>query len=162
MSRSIETGTGGKSLSILGPDLAISGTVESAGDIQIDGHLEGQARAQTLTLSENASMTGDAAAETIEVRGALTGNIFARRVRLTSSAQVKGDIVHASLEMEAGARFDGYCRRADDPLALADKPAASGPAPRPAQTPAPAPAPKPKAKDEPPPAEAGKETPPAS
>mgnify|MGYP000026500163 CR=1 FL=1 len=117
----------GGAASILGPDLVITGTVYSEGEIQLDGAVEGDVRAGSLTLGENASIKGEVEADLAVIHGHLIGSLRAREVRLAASSRIEGDIVHSTLSIEAGAYFEGQCRRADDPLSeskSAPKPAA--------------------------------------
>jgi cytoskeletal protein CcmA (bactofilin family) len=103
--------------SIISGDLVVKGTLVSAGDIQIDGRVEGDIRAGALVVGEKASIEGDILAEEATVRGHVQGSIRARRITLCSSARVEGNILHEALSMESGAYFEGNCRHSDNPLA---------------------------------------------
>lgn len=127
-----------KAPSILSGDLVLSGSIVSEGEVQLDGSVEGDIRAGSLIIGEEASVNGEVFAETVVVRGRVTGSVRARQVQLASTARIEGDIVHAALSVESGAFFDGHCRHASDPLN--DK----------AGSPAAAPAPTPKAESKPP------------
>src|SRR5690554_3991792 len=107
---------GGGAASILGPDLVITGTIYSEGEIQLDGAVEGDVRAGSLTLGENASIKGEVEADLAVIHGHLVGSLRAREVRLASTSRIEGDIIHSTLSIEAGAYFEGQCRRADNPL----------------------------------------------
>ncbi|MFN3835287.1 MAG: polymer-forming cytoskeletal protein [Glycocaulis sp.] len=110
-----------KAPSILSADLTIVGSISSEGEVQLDGTVEGDVRAGSLTIGEEASVKGEVVAESVVVRGRIEGSLRARQVQLASTARIEGDIVHATLAVESGAFFDGHCRRASDPLT--DKPA---------------------------------------
>lgn len=114
-----------KAPSILSADLTIVGSISSEGEVQLDGTVEGDVRAGSLTIGEEASVKGEVVAESVVVRGRIEGSLRARQVQLASTARIEGDIVHATLAVESGAFFDGHCRRASDPLS--DKPAAPAP-----------------------------------
>ena len=103
--------------SIIGPDLRFVGDMNTPGEIQFDGTLEGELRSGTLTIGEHATITGSIAVETLHIRGAVIGTIRARKVRLDSSAKVIGDIYHSDLSIETGAYIEGRCIHADNPLA---------------------------------------------
>lgn len=102
--------------SIISTDLAISGTLVSTGDIQIDGKIEGDIRTQSLTVGEKAFIHGEIVGEEIVVRGKVVGTIRAKRVTLSSTCHVEGTILHEALAVEAGAFFEGQCRHSSDPL----------------------------------------------
>ena len=102
--------------SILSPDISITGSVVAEGEIQLDGTIEGDVRAGTLTIEEGATVKGEIVAETVVVRGRIVGGVRARQVELLATAHIEGDIVHNTLSIESGATFEGHCRRAPDPL----------------------------------------------
>jgi cytoskeletal protein CcmA (bactofilin family) len=142
--------------SIISADLIVRGALFSAGDVQIDGRVDGDIRAGGLIIGEKAVIVGDVYGEEIVVRGRVEGGISARKVALSSTCHVEGNILHEALSVEIGAYFEGNCRHSDNPLANAPenvaaierrdvKPAMPSPAPRPAAAPAPAPAVKPAA-----------------
>jgi len=131
-----------KAPSILSADLVVHGSIMSEGEVQLDGTVEGDVRAGSLTIGEEANVKGEVVAETVVIRGRVQGSVRARQVQVASTARVEGDVIHATLAIESGAFFDGHCRRSTDPMT--DKTTAR-PAPARADAPAPAPAPKPDA-----------------
>lgn len=100
--------------SIISPDLRIVGDLTSAGDIQVDGSVEGDITSRTLTIGENASVTGRVWAETMRVCGHVDGELKAQTVVVARTARVNGDIIHESIEIEAGAFIEGSIRRMSD------------------------------------------------
>ena len=117
-----------KAPSIISADMVLQGSLNSEGEVQLDGSVEGDVRAGSLTIGEDASVDGEVIAETVIVRGKVKGSIRARQVQLAATARIEGDIVHSALSMESGAFFDGHCRHSSDPVADASKtpkPAAS-------------------------------------
>ena len=97
--------------SLISADLKIAGDLISAGDLQIDGVVEGDIRSRLLTIGEGARISGSISSETVRVCGTVSGQINANSVILTKTAKVSGDIVHETLSMEAGAYFEGQVRR---------------------------------------------------
>lgn len=126
--------------SIISTDLTFTGTVISAGDIQVDGKIEGDIRTTSMTVGEKAHIQGEIIAEDVVVRGRVTGTIRARKVQLASTCHVEGTILHEALSVEAGAFFEGHCRHSADPLGevVLPAPAPETRRPAPAQPPAPA------------------------
>jgi cytoskeletal protein CcmA (bactofilin family) len=139
--------------SIISADLIVRGALFSAGDVQIDGRVDGDIRAGGLIIGEKAVIVGDVYAEEIVVRGRVEGGISARKVSLSSTCHVEGNILHEALSVEIGAYFEGNCRHSDNPLANAPenvaaierRPGMATTPSRPAPAPAPVPAPKPAA-----------------
>jgi cytoskeletal protein CcmA (bactofilin family) len=105
-----------KALSILSNDLVVKGSIVSEGEVQLDGKVEGDVRAHSLTIGEEATVNGEVIAETVVIRGRVEGSVRARQVQLAATARVEGDVVHATLAIESGAYFDGHCKRSSDPL----------------------------------------------
>ncbi|HEY5607685.1 MAG TPA: polymer-forming cytoskeletal protein [Alphaproteobacteria bacterium] len=105
----------GRSLSIIAADMKLVGDVTSEGEIQIDGHVEGDVRCGSITVGQSGVIKGAVRADGALVRGRITGEISARSVSLTKTAHVLGDVLHESLTVEPGAYIDGHCRRLDKP-----------------------------------------------
>ncbi len=102
--------------SIISADLVITGNLVSGGELQVDGTVEGDVRAASLVIGEQATVTGEVMAEEVIVRGRIIGVLRGLRVVLASSCHFEGDILHESLAVEPGAFFEGRCRRSEDPL----------------------------------------------
>ena len=94
----------------------MTGTLNSTGDIQIDGIVEGDVRSVGLVIGEKAEIHGEILAEDVTVRGKVIGRIHARKVLLCATSHVEGDILHEAFAVEAGAFFEGNCRHSDNPL----------------------------------------------
>ena len=105
----------GRSPSIIAADMKLVGDVTSEGEIQIDGHVEGDVRCGSITVGQSGVIKGAVRADRALVRGRITGEISARSVSLTKTAHVLGDVLHESLMVEPGAYIDGHCRRLDKP-----------------------------------------------
>jgi len=102
--------------SIISADLVVTGTLVSAGDIQIDGRVEGDVRSVGLVIGDKAEIHGEVFAEDVTVRGKVVGRIHARKVLLAATSHVEGDILHEAFAVESGAFFEGNCRHSDNPL----------------------------------------------
>jgi cytoskeletal protein CcmA (bactofilin family) len=101
---------------VLSSDLTIKGNLTTSGDIQIEGILEGDIRANLLTVGESATVRGEVIADDVVVNGRVIGCVRGLKVRLTSTARVEGDVIHKTIAIESGAHFEGSVKRNDDPL----------------------------------------------
>jgi len=110
--------------SIIGPDLTIMGNLISAGEVQVDGEVQGDLHGTHVVVGEKARITGGIMAQEIVVRGHVMGSIRGNKVMLQASSHVEGDVHHQSLAIEQGAYFEGKSRRAEDPLADVVRPQA--------------------------------------
>jgi len=97
--------------SILSQDLVITGEVNTDGDVQIEGRLDGNIKATTITIGEQGAVNGTIKAGLVRVRGKVTGKINATTVELAETANVLADITQDHLTIENGAFFDGKCSR---------------------------------------------------
>ena len=103
-------------VSLIGPDLTITGNLISKGEVQIDGIVHGDIHGSHVIIGETASVSGGIVADEVVVRGHVAGSLRSKRVMLQSTSQVEGDIYHQSLSIEQGALFEGKSRRtSDDP-----------------------------------------------
>jgi cytoskeletal protein CcmA (bactofilin family) len=101
--------------SVIGADLSITGNLESKGEIQIEGDVQGDVHADRIVVGERARVTGSLLADEVVVRGNVGGSIRGNNVTLQSNSRVEGDLFHKSLSIEQGAFFEGKSRRSDDP-----------------------------------------------
>lgn len=116
--------TKAKAPSILSQDLVITGEINTDGDVQIEGRLDGNIKATTITVGEQGAINGTVRANLVRVRGKVTGKINATTVELSETANVLADITQDHLTIENGAFFDGKCTRKTKPKemqAAADK-----------------------------------------
>ena len=97
--------------SLLSQDLEITGNLNSGGEIQIDGTVNGDIFSDVLIVGESAHVNGEITAESVRVHGHVTGQIKANSVSLAKTAHVLGDILHGNLAIEQGAFLEGHCRR---------------------------------------------------
>ncbi len=98
--------------SVIDSWLTITGTLESEGDVRVEGKIRGDIRCNHLVVGREATVSGDIIAEEAVVRGRVKGSIRANRVILQDSACVESDIYHKTLSVDEGACFDGQsCHR---------------------------------------------------
>jgi cytoskeletal protein CcmA (bactofilin family) len=102
--------------SIIGSDVEIVGNISTNGEIQLDGAVEGDLRAASVTMGENGSLNGTLSADRVIVRGTVEGSINGRVVELNKTARITGDVKHETLSIEAGARIDGQFKYDEDPV----------------------------------------------
>lgn len=97
--------------SIVSEGLHISGNLFSDGDVQIDGRIEGDIQGRNVTVGAAGAVIGKLNADEANISGSVTGEIIARAVTLARTAKVQCDIVQETLVIEAGAMFEGNCKR---------------------------------------------------
>ena len=97
-------------VSVISKALKITGQLESTEDIRIDGEVDGDVRAVSVTVGSGAKVKGTVYGNAVELSGTIDGKIEAEKVVLTSSARMSGDVIHQDIRIESGAFIDGHCR----------------------------------------------------
>lgn len=116
----------GAAPSIISADMKVVGNLQSGGDIQIEGSVEGDIKSRTVTIGEKANINGSVNADMANILGRISGKINASSVRIAKSANIQGDINYLTLSIEEGAVIDGHLKRKEkgDKSAAAKKPEA--------------------------------------
>jgi cytoskeletal protein CcmA (bactofilin family) len=94
-------------LSQLGTALTVTGVLDTEGEIQIHGNVQGRINAERLVLGERGTVEGDIVARDVRIGGRLNGRVFALNVTLDDTADVSGRIFHNTVTVARGARFEG-------------------------------------------------------
>src|SRR5690349_13802057 len=99
----------GSGYSLLDAQLVLTGDLDTAGSLRIDGKLEGNVRrADTVVLGVGATMSGDVHAREVVIGGTITGNVHAtERVELQATAIVTGDILTQTILVQEGGVVNG-------------------------------------------------------
>ncbi|MSO72209.1 MAG: polymer-forming cytoskeletal protein [Rhodospirillaceae bacterium] len=97
--------------SIISADLSIEGNLNSGGEIQVDGVVNGDIRCKALIVGVKGSVVGEVVAQTVRMHGAIKGLIRSKSVFLASTARMSGEVEHESLAIEPGAYMEGHCKR---------------------------------------------------
>lgn len=90
--------------------ITVTGNVTSAGDLVIDGKVEGNIEIgnHNLTIGESASVVADLIAKDVTIAGTVKGNVLGSgKVELKKSSTVEGDITAPRFAMEEGAVLVG-------------------------------------------------------
>ncbi|MBL1422073.1 MAG: polymer-forming cytoskeletal protein [Alphaproteobacteria bacterium] len=111
-----------ESVTFIGNDIIVTGSLQSSGEIIIEGTIEGDVRAQKIVIKNNANVTGELASEELVIHGRVNGVVRGLKILLASDCILNGDILHETLSIESGAQFEGSCKRSDDPLGVKAKP----------------------------------------
>jgi cytoskeletal protein CcmA (bactofilin family) len=120
---------GGRStFSFIGPEVTVTGDVASAGQLHIDGRVDGDVRCATLIQGESGTIAGNIVADEARLAGLIDGAVSAGTLVLEPSARVTGDVLYETLTIATGAQIDGrFKRRPAEAAGPRDSAAASAP-----------------------------------
>jgi cytoskeletal protein CcmA (bactofilin family) len=93
----------------------ITGDIKSAGDIRIDGVLNGNMVTKgKVVIGPTGRVKGEVDCKNSEVSGLIDGKIsVSQLLNLKASSKINGTIVTAKLSIEPGALFTGNCLMKD-------------------------------------------------
>ncbi len=91
----------------LGRALTVRGTLETDGEIIVQGSVLGRINADRLVVGIDGYVEGDVIARDVRIEGRLKGRVFAFNVILDSSADIAGRIFHHTATVAKGARIEG-------------------------------------------------------
>ena len=94
----------------IGGQVTVTGNVTAAGDLVIDGKVEGTIELgdHNLTIGETAAVVADLVAKDVIIAGKVKGNVLGSgKVELTKNGEVEGDITAPRFMMEEGAVLSG-------------------------------------------------------
>ena len=94
----------------------IKGTLNSSGDIRIDGVFEGKlTTAGKLVIGEGAKFIGEIVCKSCDVWGHLEGSVVVKELLgLKKVGYIKGDVSCQKLVIEEGGSFNGTCNMIND------------------------------------------------
>ncbi len=93
-------------------DTRISGDIEFAGSVLMDGNLEGNVKAKgsdaKLTISEHGHLKGSVIVAHLLVHGTIEGELrVTERLELGPKARIIGNVQYSLLQISAGAQVEG-------------------------------------------------------
>lgn len=100
------------SSNIIGKGTILEGSIETYGNIRIEGKVIGNIKTKSkLVLGQSSQVEGNVLAQNAEVEGELKGNIEITDILiLKPTASIQGDIITNKLIVESGATFNGGCK----------------------------------------------------
>jgi len=100
-----------QAINSIGEGTVLNGEIQSAGDIRIDGVLNGSVKVEgKLVLGPAGKIEGEVECENAIIAGELRAKITSKNLlTLKASAKLYGDIFSGKLEIEPGAIFTGNC-----------------------------------------------------
>lgn len=99
------------SINLIGQGTTIKGTIETEGDLRIEGHFEGTLHSKAkVVLGETARVEGDLTCQNADISGKLSGTLrVSGTCQLKSKSNVEAELTTQKLVVEDGAVFNGRC-----------------------------------------------------
>jgi cytoskeletal protein CcmA (bactofilin family) len=101
----------GAKFSFVGPEVSVTGDIDTPGQLHIDGKIAGDVRCGSLTQGESGSVHGNIVAGEARLAGLVDGTVEAGTLDLEATARVTGDILYESLSIATGAQIEGRFKR---------------------------------------------------
>lgn len=98
-------------INLIGLGTQIIGDITSAGDIRIDGVLNGNIKLNgRLVIGPNGKIEGNVICQNADISGEIKGTVeVVEMLALKSTAKILGDMIIGKLSIEPGAIFTGSC-----------------------------------------------------
>ena len=104
-------GPKGETFSFIGPEVTVTGDIDTEGQLHIDGKVVGDVRCGSLSQGESGSIAGNIDAGEAKLAGLIDGAVTAGTLLLEASARVTGDVLYETLTVSTGAQVDGRFKR---------------------------------------------------
>ena len=105
----VRSGTG--TLSFLGAEVTITGNIGGAGNLHIDGRVDGDVACAALIVGNSGQVNGNITADDARIAGTINGTVAAKVLTIEASARITGDLSYDSVSVETGAQVDGRVKR---------------------------------------------------
>ena len=94
------------SKTIIQKDIKIEGDLFEKEDIELDGEIKGNIRAENFETLKNSKVSGDVKSSEVRLDGTLEGNIESNKVYIKKNANITGTIKQKTLSVEEGAKLN--------------------------------------------------------
>jgi cytoskeletal protein CcmA (bactofilin family) len=97
--------------SFLGPEVQVTGDIDTPGQLHLDGKVTGDVRCGILVQGTSGEVRGNITAGEARIAGLVDGAIEAGTLSLDHSARVTGDMLYETLSIAGGAEVEGRFKR---------------------------------------------------
>ena len=101
----------GAEFSFIGPEVVVTGNIETAGRLHVDGRVVGDLRCGVLSQGESGAVIGNIVAGEARLAGLVDGAVEAGSLSLEGTAKVTGDVLYESVGIARGADVEGRFKR---------------------------------------------------
>jgi cytoskeletal protein CcmA (bactofilin family) len=101
----------GAEFSFIGAEVVVTGNIETAGRLHVDGRVVGDLRCGVLSQGESGVVIGNIVAGEARLAGLVDGAVEAGSLSLEGTAKVTGDVLYESVGIARGAEVEGRFKR---------------------------------------------------
>ena len=107
-------GSGG-TMSFIGSEVTITGNIGGKGNLHIDGRVEGDVAAASVTLGAAGQVRGNIVADDAQIAGTVEGTVAAKTLTIEATARIMGDLSYDAVSVASGASVEGRVKRLTRP-----------------------------------------------
>jgi cytoskeletal protein CcmA (bactofilin family) len=97
--------------SFIGPEVVVTGDIETPGQLHVDGRVNGDVRCGSLSQGESGAIAGNISVDDARLAGLIDGAVSAGTLLLEATVRVTGDVLYETLTVATGAQVDGRFKR---------------------------------------------------
>ena len=86
-------------------DLKIKGNIFEKEDLQVNGEIDGNVKAENLRLEDKGKINGNINSSVSELEGTVKGDIESSKVHISSTGDIEGTIKQKILSIDEGAKL---------------------------------------------------------
>ncbi|MDR1494638.1 MAG: polymer-forming cytoskeletal protein [Rickettsiales bacterium] len=90
------------------------GDVKNCSNMEVEGSIEGNVLADTLTIRETGSIKGDVKSKTFNIKGNFEGKAYSEKINISDTAVVNGALEYKFLVVDYGANINCDLKRTTD------------------------------------------------
>lgn len=109
-------GSGEGVISIVGPEMRVTGDLETDATVRIEGRVQGNILAgKAVVIGKDGEVEGDVHTQDAVISGRIQGSLTAAsRLEVQATARIDGDVHARRLQLEEGALLNGRVRMSED------------------------------------------------
>ena len=97
--------------SVISKSVNIVGDITNGGNIEIEGNIEGNVTADTITIREGGIIKGNIKSKILNIKGSFNGNANSEKINISDTANINGLLEYNFLSADYGASINCELKR---------------------------------------------------
>ena len=97
--------------SVISKSVNIVGDITNGGNIEIEGNIEGNVTADTITIREGGIIKGNIKSKVLNIKGSFNGNANSEKINISDTANINGLLEYNFLSADYGASINCELKR---------------------------------------------------